>query len=104
MSGYEIKTIYSVNQGDDDRSPGKPKWWFSDVDRANHVAHKRGWYGGDAPVAQHKVIIVGGKTFRLASDEPINILLDIGPEEIETERQKAMAKLTDHERKILGLT
>lgn len=96
-----IITVYAVHQGDDDRSFGHPAWYFTDNSRATNVAKGRGWYGGNAPVTDKKVLKIGDTAYLLDRDTPIR--LDVGPEDYDAERKNALAKLTDYEKKLLGI-
>lgn len=96
-----IKKVYAVNQGDDDRSSGSPCWFFEDYAAAKNTAFKRGWYGGDAPISEHNVLVVDGEAYLLARVEPVK--LNESPDDILAKKQAVMAKLTDEELKLLGI-
>ena len=97
-----FKEVYAVHQGDDDRSIGYPEWFFCDKKDAEMIADGRGWYGGNAPVSTHKAIKAeDGNYYLLAKEEPIQ--LNVGPDDLEERRQKALNKLTTGERRLLGI-
>ncbi len=97
----EIVTIYAVNQGDDDMHAGKPKWFFRSLTDAKECARGRGWYGSDAPVGNHKALIVDGAAYLLAQPKPVE--LDPVLDDEQAKKNKAVAKLSDEERKLLGI-
>ena len=98
----EVAEVWAVHQGDDDRYSGKPEWWFRDEQLARDTATGRGWYGGDAPVSKHVAIILHDtELYLLKSSEPVSFG---GPEDDDERREKALGKLTESEKKLLGLT
>lgn len=99
---YEIIDVWAVYQGDDDRLSGYPTWWFDNESDAQCIAKGRGWWGGNAPVKKHPVILVGDKAYLLAHSEPLE--LNVGPEEQAAEKEAALSKLSDREKRLLGLT
>lgn len=106
----KVKTlkIWAVHSGDDDRSCGSPRWWFSNEEEAKFFAKKRGWYGGDAPVSEHLAMCVPGSVTESGRDEyylrSAKVDLDGVEEKIQTElKENALAKLSDEEKKVLGL-
>lgn len=102
LHNIEIKRLYAVHQGDDDRSSGYPRWYFDNAMEATKVAIGRGWWGGNAPVSEKKCLVIDGITaYLLASDVPISI--NEGPDDELTKKQKILAKLTEEEKKILGV-
>ena len=96
-----VFSIWAVNQGDDDRSSGHPEWIFTDEVKANAVARGRGWYGGDAPVSSHLGVIVDGKCYLLRKSGPVS--LNVSPEDEIAARERAIAKLNDEDKKVLGI-
>lgn len=97
----EIKKIYAVNQGDDDRHLGHPCWFFEGRSDADNCAVGRGWYGGNAPVSEQNELIVDGEAYLLSRVEPVK--LNFTPEDEQAKKNAARAKLTDEERKLLGI-
>jgi hypothetical protein len=97
----EIKKIYAVNQGDDDRHTGHPCWFFEGRSDADNCAVGRGWYGRTAPVSEHNALIVNGEAYLLSRVEPVK--LNFTPEDEQAKKNAARAKLTDEERKLLGI-
>lgn len=97
----EIKKVYAVHQGDSERHAGKPFWFFESSADAESVAKGRGWWGGKAPTSEHTALIVGEHVYLLARPEPVK--LNEFPEDELTKKQKALAKLTKEEQKLLGL-
>lgn len=108
MKKVKLITVWAVNQGDDDRHSGTPHWWFSNEGIARSFAKGKGWYGGDAPVGQHTVLMVpaevteSGKIEYYLADERVDV---DGKEELEENRLKeqALAKLTPEEKRVLRL-
>lgn len=101
---YDVSIIdvWAVHQGDDDRHSGYPEWFFTSPQEAYEVAAGRGWYGGDAPVSEKKAIVLDGETAYLLKDiEPLE--LNVGPDDLEERRKNALSKLTDIDKKVLGL-
>lgn len=110
MKTVKAKTlkVWAVHQGDDDRSCGSPRWWFSDQTEANNFAKKRGWFGGDAPVSEHCAMVVPGSVTESGRDEyyltKAKVDLDGVEEKIQNElKENALAKLSDEEKRVLGL-
>ena len=97
----EIKEIYAVNQGDNEFNCGQPRWFFDAKTDAELCAVGRGWFGGVAPVRHHPAIVVDGKMYLLARVEPVN--LNESPEDEQAKKNAARAKLTEAERKLLGV-
>ena len=100
--GLFVAEVWAVHQGDSERHSGMPKWWFDTKQQADDVAVDRGWYGGTAPVSQHSAIVIGGSCFVLRDTEAKT--LNAGPEDEDEIKQKALAKLSATERKVLGIT
>ena len=97
----EVRQIYSVYQGEDDRGcGGKPTWWFLEKEIAKSVAKGRGYFDGNASVGESWAVVVGDKAWLLTQFEPVTFG---GPESDDDVRQKALAKLNAQERKVLGL-
>lgn len=97
-------TIFAVHQGDDDMRSGTPTWFFTSRERAEACALKRGWYQGTAPISEQHVIQIGNVAYELRHKSQISLpALDCGPDEIEALRKSAASKLSDAERKVLGL-
>lgn len=97
----EIKEIYAVNQGDNEFNCGQPRWFFDSKTDAELCAVGRGWFGGVAPVRKHSAIVVDGNTYLLARVDPLNI--NESPEDEQAKKNAARAKLTEAERKLLGI-
>jgi hypothetical protein len=96
-----IVTLYAVHQGDSDMHCGKPKWYFLERSEAEHVARKRGWYGGDAPISKKRAIKDGERYLVLENEQYVTTG---GPEDELAIRKVALAKLTPFERTVLGLS
>ena len=97
----EIRKIYAVNQGDTDRYAGQPAWFFDSKDDAVNCSLGRGWYGGNAPVGEHMALVIDGTAYLLARAEPV--ALNVTPEDEQAKKNAALAKLTEEERKLLGI-
>ena len=96
-----ITKIFAVNQGDDERCPGQPKWFYTNEETAQAVSDGRGWFGGKAPVSHHDALVIDGTAYLLARVEPIE--LDPVIDDEQSVRQRAIAKLTPEERKALKI-
>ena len=91
----EVAEVWSVHRG------GQPKWWFRDKQLARDAAAGRGWYGGDAPVSKHTAIILNdSEVYLLKQVDPV---VFGGPETEDERRKRAMDKLTESEKRLLGL-
>ena len=97
--------VYCVHQGDDDRSPGYPAFFYSNESQAKAKAKGIGWYGGDAPVRKRRGICFDGdKVYLLDADHSRPIDLDDKRKQARQEiRKAALTKLTPEERKALRL-
>lgn len=98
---YTIVDLFAVHEGDSDRDAGHPKWYFDTELQANDVAQGRGWYGSNAPIAKVKALRIGDEAYLLSSSTPIDV--NLGPQDDTTRRLAALAKLSDFDKKILGL-
>lgn len=99
----DLLCVYAVHQGDDDRYSGKPAWYFDSKADAEMIASGRGWYGGKAPISNHKAILgADGNYYLLAKEQPIK--LNVGPEDLAEQKEKALKKLTPAERRLLGIS
>lgn len=94
--------LYAVHQNDTERNSGTPAWYYTSATEANNVADGRGWYGSKAPVSQHSALLIDGKYWLLANVTPIEV--DRGPNWEKEVKAKALAKLTETEKQLLGLT
>lgn len=101
--------------GDDDRSHGTPGFVFHEEQDARTYAKGRGWYGGNSPVVKQLAVIkhpfcselenrVFGEGDCVLIDIVENSLkIDAPPKDELAAKQEILAKLTDEEKKILGL-
>lgn len=98
---FEITEIFAVHQGDTDRDAGKPKWWFKDEQIAIDASKGVGWYGGPAPISNHHAILIDEDTAYLLQQKlPIKFKGPLSDEEL---KEKALNKLTETDREVLGL-
>lgn len=97
----KIEEVYAVNQEDDDRSSGKPKWWFKEKQEAVEAARGMGWYGSNAPISKHHAIIIDHKIFLLQRVSPVYFGGIVSDREIKTQ---ALKKLSETEKRVLGLS
>jgi hypothetical protein len=97
----KLITLYAVYQGGDDRNIGKPKWFFESKVDADDVAFGRGWCNSNAPVREVSVLKVGPSVYSITSTEPIAV--NVGPQDDKIRRALALNKLTESEKKLLGL-
>jgi hypothetical protein len=100
--------VWTVNQGDDDRHCGYPKWYFPTYAQAQEVAKGRGWYGGDAPIGEGWAITIelDNETYLLqheGSAEPTPIVIGLTPTEEVEIWNKALSKLTLEEQLMFNL-
>jgi hypothetical protein len=105
---YEIIKVWAVYEGETEFSSGKPEWFFTNENhsRALNEETGRGYYGSRAVVAEMPVIKIRDEDgfdyyFLLEREDPLRI--NFGPSEVETEKKKALDKLTKEEQKLLGL-
>lgn len=105
--------VYAVHQGDDDRSFGKAKWFFSNREDAERVAYKRGWYGGNAPITERWAISVSDDVLGFTDTYLLDSVSGLAPAAIEVgitpdmEKDiwnKAVEKLTPTERQLFGVS
>lgn len=96
-----IVQLYAVWQGETDYGGGHPQWYFDDERLAHEVARGRGWYGGKAGVSTVLAISTVNGFFIL--DKPTPMKLDIMEFAPEIARERALAKLTPEEAKLLGI-
>ncbi len=98
----KIVDLHVVYQGGDDRSPGTPTWYFTSIVDAEDVSQGRGWYGGNACVGKISAIMIADQAYVLGKKEPIKV--NVGPQDAAERRAAALAKLTEADKKILGIT
>lgn len=96
-----IIDVWAVHQNAGERAAGEPAWIFHTKQAAKHAARGRGWFGGDATITTHKALIFPDLSLRLLDYRWFT--LNEGPDTLEEVKQKALAKLTPHERHVLGL-
>ena len=101
-SKYEIVELHAVHEGGEERSSGKPAWFYTDKSMAEDVAKGRGWYGGIAPITKVPAIKVGDVYYWLAKKDDIPV--DTRPVDMKVLKEQALAKLTALERKALGFS
>lgn len=96
--------IYRVSETIDDMGrTGKIVGYFTDKDSALLVSDGHGWYGGQGKVETLHAIEAGsGKYFLLAQPKPVRLDVDL-VKELAAKKEKALAKLTSEERRLLGL-
>ena len=115
FGNVELAEVWVVYVGDDDKSPGTPGFVFRDEQAARKYAKGRGWYGGNSPVAKRLAAIkcpflgaevdqVFGEGDCVLIDVVKNSLkIDVPPKDELAAKQEILAKLTEEEKKILGL-
>lgn len=97
----EIKKVYEVWTTEDDRGRrGRMVGVFTEKQVAVNSARGKGWYGGDAEVAEGHAVQLDGKWYRLASPEEVELNTDLIAEE-ERIKREALAKLSPRERRLL---
>ena len=83
---------------------GKRLGFYPTKEIAKHAAERQGWYGGEGAIVPTYVIKIGEHLYELASPDPIEIATQAEISDlIENRRQVALSKLTQDERKLLGL-
>lgn len=101
-----IKEVYAAYETVDEYGRrGSCRGIFTSRSRADNEAIGIGGYGGAGSVVTKNVIIFDGIAYLL--DSPIPVELDISSKEAKAAREKlkasAIAKLTENERKVLGV-
>jgi len=104
MSDPIFVPVWAVHTKESDRDCGVPTYFFSSKLAADAAAQGRGWYGGTATVSSHYAVLIDGKYYRLVSQFPFKLDADITALEREQAKAAALAKLTDKEKALLGLT
>ena len=99
----ELKLIYAVYKGAEERNPGKPTWFYTDKELAYKVAEGRGWWGGRALVEAQLGIIKGNSCLTINGLNKKIVELNITPEDEEKIKSQALKKLSPLEKEILGL-
>ena len=98
-----IRKIYCSHGDGGETSIGPIIGYHSKQWDAELYAKGRGWYGGNGAISKQDIITVDGKSYLLASSDPI----DLDGAELKRKNEmilKALAKLTDEEIRILGLS
>lgn len=96
-----MKSVWAVHDGATDSIPGKPKWFFSERQDADFYAKGRGYYGSTARVSRQYLIKDEGEWYLL--DNALQIIeLDVMDEKSE-KMKEALDKLTEEDKKVLGL-
>jgi hypothetical protein len=102
MDDVKFVTVWAVLLGGDDKSSGNPAEWYSTEPIAKIAAKNRGWYGGDATIARYHAIQVNGSTYILQYRLPVDLDQEQA-KQVERVKQESLSKLTDEERKALGI-
>lgn len=97
----KVQTLYAVNQGASEYKQGKPKWYFTTKQEAERCAKGRGWYGSTASISTLEAIILGDFAFIVDAYNPV--IINRGPEDEEQIKKTALAKLTEEEKRLLGI-
>ena len=102
----ELVILYTVYQDESDMGGGYVAWYFANEYEAKDTAKGRGWYGGNASTGKCKAIKLDGpdnKYLILNSELEAKSIVLGGPEVVEEQVKKALAKLTETEKSLLGL-
>lgn len=77
---------------------------FTDRDEAFKSAQGKGWWGGVGAIEERKLLSVKSSHYLLDRDinRPIRVNVDL-VEEHKAAKEKALSKLTEEERELLGL-
>jgi hypothetical protein len=96
-----IEEVFVVFTGETERSDGSPFMAFSTEDDAARHAANRGIWGGSAPYRKMNAIVIDGWVFLIANNTAL--VLDETPADAVAKKAAALAKLTDEEKRILGV-
>lgn len=96
-----LHVVYDCDEDQDTDTFGKPMWYFQSVLRASEAADG-GRVMANKAVEEMPAVVIGEIAYLLRSRIPVDV--DVGPEEIGKRREAALAKLTEEEKKLLGLT
>lgn len=100
----KIITLFALHT-DSERSLGEPFEFYIDENRAVEMAKGRGWYGGAAPCRPVTAIVwPDGRYYLLRSDTPIPVDCSEGRPAADVLKERALAKLSLEERRVLGLS
>jgi hypothetical protein len=98
---WELIPIWGVYENTDTQTLwNKPLGFYSTEEKAKIGARGKGW-GGDGSIEVMRAIKINGLVFPLRT--ALDVQLDVDLPTSEELRAKALAKLTDEERKSLGL-
>lgn len=98
----EFLTVFAVHEGDTDRSNGIPKWFFTTKEAADFNAQGAGFFGGKATISVRKAVNINGNTYILDNDGN-SVQLDVSKKEVEEIKKAALGKLSEYEKKLLGI-
>lgn len=98
----EIFPVWTVHRNNDDRYTGPVTNVCSSEALAKKIAHRSGWYGGDAPICERWAVRIDGKVYLLDSDAPVDLDGTFAKQKAEVQK-KALAKLSQDEIEALGI-
>lgn len=94
--------IYTVHRNNDGQRAGNVTDVCSSKQIAKVVAHKSGWYGGDAPIMSGWAVDIDGVTYLLAHNHPVDLDGKLTRNK-ELLKKKALDKLSPEEIEVLGI-
>ena len=98
----KIFEVYTVHRSNDDRTSGPVTDVCSTKKNAETIAHRSGWYGGDAPIKAGWAVEVDGSIYLLVSGYPVDLDGKLA-EKTEEVKKQALAKLSSEEIEALGI-
>jgi hypothetical protein len=99
-----MRTLYKVYETIDEYGrPGSTIGYFTSSSNASTVAEGRGWYGGAGGiVAVNAIVVDDNMCFEVVNSSPLQIDEDL-IESRQNKIKKALAKLSEEERNLLGV-
>ena len=96
--------VWVVHVGEDERSPGRPdpSQVFTSESVAKQAAKGRGWYGGNARVSKFRVMRGADGDYYFIG-EKVKDIDKVYADYAEKTREAALKKLTDEEKRVLGI-
>lgn len=98
----EIFHVWTVHRNNSDMYLGPVTDVCSSEALAEKIAHRSGWYGGDAPTCKTSAVRVDGKVYLLVNDAPVDLDGTFAKQKAEIQKQ-ALAKLSQDEIEALGI-
>ena len=101
----QIIQAYAVHGDGGERSDGPIEGYCATRADAEIMCQGRGWYGGNGAITTASVLEVEGVLYALASPIPITFMSAKATQEAvdKAARERALAKLTLTDRRVLGI-